>query len=540
MANALPHFPPFKIREDELSAGTRWKKWFQKFENLITALDITDENRKKALLVHYGGDEIFDLVDTFPAAKTSTYAALKTELESYFTPKVNTTFESFKLRKMNQLSSENVDQFHVRLRAQAALCSFADADREILAQMIEGVTSSKLRKKVLGDKITLSQFLSEARNEELTEAQTREIEKTDQACAITRSNKANTNKRSEKQNTPITSKAKQDSGRMCRNCGGIYPHPQTKRCPAKGKTCMACKKPNHFAKVCRSKPKAANVRQVEENESSDEDVFSIKSNKKVPTAIIQLDDHPVSCIVDTGASVNILTRETFTKLKKKPVLRPSSTAIFGYNSDQRLTVLGCFTTTVKHRQKNTTAKFFVVDGNSGSSNLLSGDTLEKLGLIKYLNQVNVPTDLYSGFGKIKDLKIKLHIDDQVPPKGQAHRRIPYHTRKDVEREIKRLEEADIIESVEGPTPWVSPIVIVPKKTGGVRLCVDMREANKAIKRERHPMPTIDDMIHNLNGAKFFSRIDLQQAFHQLELDQTKTVGLSQPSQPTSDCAVSKG
>ncbi|GFO23873.1 Zinc knuckle domain containing protein [Plakobranchus ocellatus] len=47
----------------------------------------------------------------------------------------------------------------------------------------------------------------------------------------------------------------------------------------------------------------------------------------------------------------------------------------------------------------------------------------------------------------------------------------------------------------------------------------MREANKAIKRERHPMPTIDDMIHDLNGAKFFSRIDLQQAFHQLELDQ---------------------
>ncbi|GFO41410.1 Gag Polyprotein [Plakobranchus ocellatus] len=83
MANALPHFPPFKIREAELSAGARWKKWFQKFENLITALDITDENRKKALLVYYGGDEIFDLVDRFPAAKTGTYTALKTELELF-------------------------------------------------------------------------------------------------------------------------------------------------------------------------------------------------------------------------------------------------------------------------------------------------------------------------------------------------------------------------------------------------------------------------------------------------------------------------
>ena len=47
----------------------------------------------------------------------------------------------------------------------------------------------------------------------------------------------------------------------------------------------------------------------------------------------------------------------------------------------------------------------------------------------------------------------------------------------------------------------------------------MREANKVIKRERHPMPTIDDMIHDLNGSTVFSRIDLQQALHQLELDE---------------------
>ncbi|GFO01889.1 transposon ty3-g Gag-Pol polyprotein, partial [Plakobranchus ocellatus] len=85
--------------------------------------------------------------------------------------------------------------------------------------------------------------------------------------------------------------------------------------------------------------------------------------------------------------------------------------------------------------------------------------------------------------------------------------------------LKRLEEQDIIEEVEGPTPWMSPIVIVPKKSGGVRLCVDMREANKAIKRERHPMPTIEDMINDLNCSTVFSRIDLQQAFYQLELNE---------------------
>ena len=112
-------------------------------------------------------------------------------------------------------------------------------------------------------------------------------------------------------------------------------------------------------------------------------------------------------------------------------------------------------------------------------------------------------------GKISDVKVRLHINASVTPKAHTHRRIPYHIRIDVEQELQHLEENDIIEHVEGPTPWVSPIVVVPKKSGGVRLCVDMRETNKAIKRERHPMPTIGDMTHDLNGLKVFSLIDLQ-------------------------------
>jgi hypothetical protein len=49
---------------------------------------------------------------------------------------------------------------------------------------------------------------------------------------------------------------------------------------------------------------------------------------------------------------------------------------------------------------------------------------------------------------------------------------------------------DIIEKVDGPTPWISPIVVVPKKSGEVRICIDMRKANQAVKREKHLMPTI--------------------------------------------------
>ena len=80
-------------------------------------------------------------------------------------------------------------------------------------------------------------------------------------------------------------------------------------------------------------------------------------------------------------------------------------------------------------------------------------------------------------------------------------------------------EDDLIEPVNGPTPWVSPIVVVPKINYKIRICTDAREANKAIKRKRHTTPTIDDLIHRLNGAKVFSKIDLRPGYHQLELDE---------------------
>ena len=59
--------------------------------------------------------------------------------------------------------------------------------------------------------------------------------------------------------------------------------------------------------------------------------------------------------------------------------------------------------------------------------------------------------------------------------------------------------------------------MVPKKTGEIRLCVDMREANEAVQRVKHPMPTVDELITDLNGATVFSTLDLASGYHQLEL-----------------------
>ena len=81
--------------------------------------------------------------------------------------------------------------------------------------------------------------------------------------------------------------------------------------------------------------------------------------------------------------------------------------------------------------------------------------------------------------------------------AQKARGIPFHLCNKVEHELKVLEEQHIIERVDGPTTWVSPLVLIPNKNGMVHICVDMCRANKEITRERHPTPAIDDLIHTL-------------------------------------------
>lgn len=142
-----------------------------------------------------------------------------------------------------------------------------------------------------------------------------------------------------------------------------------------------------------------------------------------------------------------------------------------------------------------------------------------------MNKITNPFDkypkLFKGVGKLKETKVNIHIDDTVKPLALCHVRTPFHLRDKVAEDIKHQLDDDTIEKVEGvPTPWISPIVAIPKKNQHeIRACVDMRQPNKVIIRERHIMPTVEELIHDLNGAKVFSKLDLRSGYHQLELDE---------------------
>ena len=112
------------------------------------------------------------------------------------------------------------------------------------------------------------------------------------------------------------------------------------------------------------------------------------------------------------------------------------------------------------------------------------------------------------------------INNEITPVVQKPRRIPYHLMTKSEEKIKELLVQEIIEKVPDNEhrTWVSPPVIAPKPNGdGIRFCIDMRMANTAIDRPFTRIPTMEDVRTKFEGAQVFTKLDLKEAYHQIEL-----------------------
>ena len=243
---------------------------------------------------------------------------------------------------------------------------------------------------------------------------------------------------------------------------------------------------------------------------------------KKPTVQITVNGTPVYVLIDTGASVMMMSQDTYQSIQPRPHLVTAPVPIYAYGSTVPLDVIGTFTASVSYKSAAVDTKMFVAT-HSGDT-LLDFATASSLDLIHIAYNLQPEqsfADRFVGIGKLKDYQCHVHIDKSVPPVAVPHRRIPFHMRERVEQELDILQQLDIIKPVhDTPTPWVSPITVVQKRNSdNIRICVDMRNVNTPVKRERHITPTVDDLVSALNGATTFSTLHLNSGYHQLELDE---------------------
>jgi len=118
----------------------------------------------------------------------------------------------------------------------------------------------------------------------------------------------------------------------------------------------------------------------------------------------------------------------------------------------------------------------------------------------------------------------IYIKEGCKPLCQPHRRMNPALKDIVKEELQKLLDAGFIYPI-SYSEWVSPLVLVPKKNGKWRICVDYRELNKATDKEHFSFPFIDQVLDGLVGKKLFSFLDGFSGYNQIQInpkDQGKT------------------
>ena len=274
--------------------------------------------------------------------------------------------------------------------------------------------------------------------------------------------------------------------------------------------------------MCRSSKKVGQVYSNEQCDCGEAFLETVGTETSNPWVVsLQVMNETVDFHIDTGAEVSVIPDQVYRKVGSPP-LTPPNQKLRG-PSNKVLPVKGRFAAKLVRGDRETEQQLYVAEDLHRP--LLGRPAIDSLQLVQRvrgvqtgkLDPVQQFPSLFQGLGKLQgEYSIKLQ-EGAKPYALSTPRRVPIPLIKSVKAELERMEKLGVIIRVSEPTDWCAGMVVVPKPNGQVRICVDLTRLNDSVCRERHPLPSVDQTIAQLAGAKVFSKLDANSGFWQIPI-----------------------
>ncbi|CAG9836256.1 unnamed protein product [Diabrotica balteata] len=313
--------------------------------------------------------------------------------------------------------------------------------------------------------------------------------------------------------------------KVCQRCGENHRN----KCPALVAICHYCKKQGHYAKCCQTKRiNNINLREstLQSSNNENDSCFVIKTISQNSinqnwSIVVRINKINVVCYLDTGAQANVMSIKIFNEVNvQKLELVPTCINLKSFLNDV-IPIVGKVNLLCEIENRLESIEFIIV--NLECQTILGLDTCHKLKLIKRVGLVSHESiieknkQVFAGLGCLPNV-CHLEIDKNIKPIIEPPRRIPFSLHDKLKEEFNRMLSTGIIEKVNEASEWINSIVLVEKSNKSLRVCLDPRNLNKAIKRCHYPIPTFNEIRSKLAKAKYFSTLDAQSGFWMIPLD----------------------
>ena len=526
----------FKV-PDDLS---HWKRRFQQFRE---ASGLSEDNEAKQIntLLYCMGEEAEDvLTSTNPTKEEKKqFQSIIAKFDSFFKIRKNVIFERARFNRRNQIEGESAEQYITQLYHLVENCEYPPEIKEELIRdrLVVGITDKAQSETLqLDAELTLEKAKKRIRQKEAIKDQQLLLKsdgvvenavKLDELQTHRYNCKHQKKPSRQMERRPVIPASRPNlkrSAGQCNRCG----REQHSRmgCPAKDAACHHCMKKGHYSSVCFSKRNLSEISIDSETQLDSAYLDTLTTNSQSTWMVdVKLEGTEHCFKMDTGAEVTAITEEAYSTIGK-PKLEAPRKMLYG-PSRQTLNVNGQFKGTLLYKGNSTIQTVYVV--RNLKNNLLGLPTITSMKLVARMDSVNQDSktkwkekfpSVFSGLGTLGEAyEIKLKPEAK-PFALFTARQVPLPLRPKVAQELERMESAGVISKVDQPTPWCAGMVVVPKKNGSIRICVDLKPFNTSVLCEVHPLPSVDDTLAQLSGAKVFSKLDANSGFWQVPLSRS--------------------